>query len=125
MKIKLLILALGFAIVAAAAPLLAHHSWPVDTGREVTVKGTVTGYNWTNPHVMIGLNVETANGKMEKWDVGGPSTARMSGNGWNNTTLKPGDVITAMGYRFADGQNILRLQKIVMSNGKEMFLYGR
>jgi len=124
-KIKLLILALGFAIVAAAAPLLAHHSWPVDTGREVTVKGTVTGYNWTNPHVMIGLNVETANGKMEKWDVGGPSTARMSGNGWNNTTLKPGDVITAMGYRFADGQNILRLQKIVMSSGKEMFLYGR
>ena len=125
MKIKLLILALGFAIVAAAAPLLAHHSWPVDTGREVTVKGTVTGYNWTNPHVMIGLNVETANGKMEKWDVGGPSTARMSGNGWNNTTLKPGDVITAMGYRFSDGQNILRLQKIVMSNGKEMLLYGR
>ena len=125
MKTRLLILALGFAIVAAAAPLLAHHSWPVDTGREVTVKGTVTGYNWTNPHVMIGLNVETANGKMEKWDVGGPSTARMSGNGWNNSTLKPGDVITAMGYRFADGQNILRLQKIVMSNGKEMFLYGR
>ena len=125
MKIKLLILALGFAIVAAAAPLLAHHSWPVDTGREVTVKGTVTGYNWTNPHVMIGLNVETANGKMEKWDVGGPSTTRMSGNGWNSSTLKPGDVITAMGYRFADGQNILRLQKIVMSNGKEMFLYGR
>jgi len=124
-KTRLLILALGFAIVASAAPLLAHHSWPVDTGREVTVKGTVTGYNWTNPHVMIGLNVETANGKMEKWDVGGPSTARMSGNGWNNSTLKPGDVITAMGYRFADGQNILRLQKIVMSNGKEMFLYGR
>lgn len=125
MKTRLLILALGFAIVAAAAPLLAHHSWPVDTGREVTVKGTVTGYNWTNPHVMIGLNVETANGKMEKWDVGGPSTTRMSGNGWNSSTLKPGDVITAMGYRFADGQNILRLQKIVMSNGKEMFLYGR
>ena len=125
MKTRLLILALGFAIVAAAAPLLAHHSWPVDTGREVTVKGTVTGYNWTNPHVMIGLNVETANGKMEKWDVGGPSTTRISGNGWNSSTLKPGDVITAMGYRFADGQNILRLQKIVMSNGKEMFLYGR
>ena len=125
MKTRLLILALGFAIVAAAAPLLAHHSWPVDTGREVTVKGTVTGYSWTNPHVMIGLNVEAANGKMEKWDVGGPSTARMSGNGWNSSTLKPGDVITAMGYRFADGQNILRLQKIVMSNGKEMFLYGR
>jgi hypothetical protein len=118
-------LVLGFGIIAAAAPLLAHHSWPVDTSREVTLRGTVTAYNWTNPHVMIGLNVDGANGKMEKWDVGGPSTTRMAGNGWNSSTLKPGDVITAMGYRFADGQNILRLQKIVMSNGKEMFLYGR
>ena len=122
---RLQILALAVGIVAAATPLLAHHSWPVDTSKEVTVKGTVMGYNWTNPHVMIGLSVQTASGKMEKWDVGGPSTARMSGNGWNSSTLKPGDVITAMGYRFADGQNILRLQKIVMSDGKEMFLYGR
>ena len=123
---RLQIVALGaVAILAAASPLFAHHSWPVDTGREVTVRGTVTGYNWTNPHVMIGLEVQAASGKVEKWDVGGPSTARMSGNGWDNKTLKPGDVITAMGYRFADGQNILRLQKIMMASGKEMFLYGR
>ncbi|HEY3160079.1 MAG TPA: DUF6152 family protein [Vicinamibacterales bacterium] len=121
---RLQILALAVGIAAAATPLFAHHSWPVDTNREVTVKGTVTGYSWTNPHVMIGLNVQDANGKVEKWDVGGPSTARMSGNGWDNRTLKPGDVITAMGYQFSDGQKILRLQKIVMADGKEMFLYG-
>ncbi len=122
---RLQVLALAVVgLVAAAGPLFAHHSWPVDTSREVTVKGTVTGYNWTNPHVMMGLDVEV-NGKIEKWNVGGPSTARMSGNGWDNHTLKMGDVITAIGYRFNDGQNILRLQKIVMSNGKEMFLYGR
>lgn len=121
---RLQILALAVGIAAAATPLFAHHSWPVDTNREVTVKGTVTGYNWANPHVMIGLNVQGANGAVEKWDVGGPSTARMSGNGWDNRTLKPGDVITAMGYQFSDGQKILRLQKIVMADGKEMFLYG-
>ena len=122
---RLQILALGVAIVAAASPVFAHHSWPVDTSREVTVKGTVTGYNWTNPHVMMGLDVADASGKVEKWNVGGPSTARMAGNGWDKSTLKPGDMITAIGYRFADGQNILRLQKIVMASGKEMFLYGR
>ena len=122
---RLQVLALAVVgLVAAAGPLFAHHSWPVDTSREVTVKGTVTGYNWTNPHVMMGLDVDV-NGKIEKWNVGGPSTARMSGNGWDNHTLKMGDVITAIGYRFNDGQNILRLQKIVMANGKEMFLYGR
>ena len=122
---RLQILAIAVAIVAAANPLFAHHSWPVDTRRLVTVKGTVTGYNWTNPHVMMGLDVATTDGKIEKWDVGGPSTARMSGNGWDKNTLKPGDMITAIGYRFTDGQNILRLEKIVMASGKEMFLYGR
>ena len=117
--------ALGIIAVAAATPLLAHHSWPVDTGRAVTVKGTVTGYDWGNPHVMIGLDVKADDGSMEKWSVGGPSTTRMEANGWDKTTLKPGDVITATGYRFSDGQKILRLDKVVMAGGKEMFLYGR
>jgi len=120
------ILAVGaVGIVSAASPLFAHHSWPVDNSREITVKGTVTGYTWANPHVMIGLDVQEASGKMEKWNVGGPSTTRMAGNGWDRNTLKMGDAITDIGYRFADGSNILRLQKIVMANGKELFLYGR
>jgi hypothetical protein len=120
------VVAFGFvAMVAAASPLLAHHSWPVDTSRAVTVSGTVTGYEWGNPHVMIGLDVKTDNGAVEKWSVGGPSTTRMEANGWDKTTLKPGDVITATGYRFSDGQRILRLDKVVMAGGKEMFLYGR
>ena len=123
---RLQVLALGVVgIVAAASPLFAHHSWPVDNSREITVKGTVTGYTWANPHVMIGLDVREASGKVEKWNVGGPSTTRMAGNGWDTNTLKMGDAITAIGYRFADGSNILRLQKVVMPNGKELFLYGR
>lgn len=112
------------AFLAAASPLFAHHSWPVNTSREITVKGTVTGYDWANPHVMIGLDV-SANGKIEKWNVGGPSITRMAGNGWDPNSLKKGDVITAIGYRFNDGSNVLRLQKVVMPTGKEMFLYGR
>jgi Family of unknown function (DUF6152) len=120
------ILALGaMAMLAAGASLSAHHSWPVDNSRQVTVRGTVTGYDWNNPHVMIGLDVTTDGGRMEKWSVGGPSTSRMANNGWDKATLKPGDVITATGYRFSDGQNILRLDRIVMASGKEMFLYGR
>ena len=70
------------AILAGAAPALAHHSWPVDFSREITVKGTVTDYNWGNPHVMIGLDVKRDDGTTEKWNVGGPSTNRMEANGW-------------------------------------------
>ena len=125
-----MILALAVATFAVAVPVLAHHAWPVDRSKEVTVKGTVTGFNWTNPHVMIDLEVKNESGKpgrgtVEKWSVGGPSTERMQGNGWDKGTLKPGDVITGYGYRYSDGQNVVQLQKIVMANGKEMLLYGR
>lgn len=119
---------LAFAAAGAllsAAPSFAHHSWPVDFSKEITIRGAVTSYTWGNPHVMFGMDVKGANGNMEKWNVGGPSTNRMSANGWEKATLKQGDVVTAMGYQFTDGQKILRLQKIVMANGKEMFLYGR
>ena len=112
------------AVLAAAVPAFAHHSWPVNMSRLITVRGTVTGYDWSNPHVMIGLDVKTDGGTIEKWSVGGPSTSRMANNGWDRATLKAGDVITASGYRFSDGQPILRLDKVVMADGKEMFLYG-
>jgi hypothetical protein len=119
-------IALGaLAILVAAGPLFAHHAWPVDRSKEVTVRGTVTGYDWSNPHVMIALEVRASDGSVEKWDVGGPSTSRMAANRWDRNTLKAGDVITAVGYRFTDGSNVLRLEKIVVSDGRELFLYGR
>lgn len=118
------VLALGIGIVAAAGPLSAHHSWPVNQSTLVTVKGTVTEILWANPHPMFTLDVPV-NGRSEKWSVGGPAINRMEGNGWTKETLKVGDVITGTGYQFSDGQKILRLERIIMPDGKEMFLYGR
>ena len=71
-----MILALAVVTFAVAVPVLAHHAWPVDRSKEVTVKGTVTGFNWLNPHVMIDLEIKTDSGKVEKWSVGGPSVER-------------------------------------------------
>jgi len=111
-------------VIAAATPLFAHHSWPVDSRKLVTVKGTVMDYNWSNPHVMFHLEVKNDKGVIEKWNVGGPATSRMAANGWGVNTLKPGDVLTASGYQFSDGEPVLRLEKVVMADGKEMYLYG-
>ena len=121
---RLLLLA-AIALLATAGPALAHHSWPVDFSKEVTVTGTVTDYSWANPHVMIGLDVKDQTGKIEHWSVGGPSTSRMEANGWHKMSLRLGDTITGTGYRFADGQRILRLQKITMPDGSVKLLYGR
>jgi hypothetical protein len=48
----------------------------------------------------------------------------MSDNTWDMYTLKAGDVITGTGHRFLDGSNVLKLEKISMSDGSEMLLYG-
>ena len=113
------------ALVSGAAPLSAHHSWPVSYSQLVTVKGTVTEFMWANPHPMITLEVKTSDGAIEKWLVGGPAINRMEANGWTKTTIKLGDVITGIGYQFADGQKIVRLERAVLPDGKEMRLYGR
>ena len=113
------------ALVSAAVPLSAHHSWPVSYSQLVTVKGTVTEFMWANPHPMITLEVRANDGGIEKWSVGGPAINRMEANGWTKTTVKPGDVITGIGYQFADGQMIVRLEKAVLADGKEIRLYGR
>ena len=123
---KLQVLALGaIGILLAAGSLSAHHRWPVNRSAEVTVEGTVKAYAWSNPHVMITLDVETEDGRIEEWEVGGPSLNRMSANGWDPNTLKAGDVITGIGYRFTDGSRILRLERIATPDGRELLLYAR
>src|SRR5688500_16337107 len=98
MKHKLTAQALIFALVGIAVPALAHHSWPVDMDRLVTVQGTVTGFMWENPHPMIQLTVTTESGATEEWQIGGPAINRMEAKGWTKTTVNPGDVITGAGY---------------------------
>jgi uncharacterized protein DUF6152 len=122
---RLQALAVVAGVLWVSASLSAHHSWPVSNSKLVTVKGTVTALTWENPHPMIALDVRGADGKTEKWSVGGPAITRMEAGGWTRTTLKVGDVITGIGYQFADGQKIIRLEKVVLADGKELLVYGR
>ena len=112
------------AFLLAATSSFAHHTWAVDATRTLTLKGTVTGFEWTNPHVMIVMETKDANGKAESWRAGGPSPSRMAGTGWDKNTLKAGDVITAIGHRATDSPNLMKTDKVVMSNGRELLAYG-
>jgi uncharacterized protein DUF6152 len=113
------------ALTSGGVPLSAHHAWPVSYAQLVTVKGTVKDFTWGNPHPMITLEVPSADGKTETWSVGGPATNRMESNGWTKTTVKPGDVITGIGYQFSDGQKVIRLERVVLPDGKTIPVYGR
>ena len=112
-------------LVLVAAPVSAHHRWPVDRSELVTVSGTVVKFVWGNPHPMITLEVRNDDGVIEEWRIGGPALDRMQGNGWTSTTVNPGDVITGIGYQFIDGQKIVRLERVILADGSEMLVYGR
>ena len=125
MKTRRLALALGtVGVLMIASPLRAHHTWAVDRATPVTVKGTVTGINWSNPHVEIFVDARDDRGTVEKWTVGGPSPGRLTEAGVNKNALKPGDVITAVGYRATDGTRLLRTQSIALSSGQTVTFYG-
>ena len=121
-------LAIGSLIVgllAVAAPALAHHAWHgYDMSNITTVKGTVTKFDWGNPHVWMYLDVQDDKGAIQKWAAGGPSPSRMAGTGWDKDTLKPGDQITAIGHRISDGTYFLRTMKVVFPDGRELICYG-
>jgi Family of unknown function (DUF6152) len=125
MKALLVPVVVTLALVHSAVSLYAHHAWPLNQSQLVTVKGSVVRFEWGNPHPMITLEVPTADGKVEKWLVGGPAINRMEANGWTKETVKPGDVITGIGYQYSDGQKIIRLERVVLADGKEMRLYAR
>lgn len=121
--------ALALGILAAALLLgsgtaFAHHAWNgYDMSNLTTVKGTITNFDWGNPHVWMSLDVND-NGKVEHWDAGGPSPSRMQGTGWSKDTLKAGDQITAVGHAIKDGSHKLRLDKVILANGKALVCYA-
>jgi Family of unknown function (DUF6152) len=104
------------------APVLAHHGEAnYDTTKTVSVKGTVTQFDFINPHVQITLEAKNDKGETEKWIGEARSPAMLSRyGGWDKNTIKVGDVITFYGHRVKNGENFMRLEKIVMSDGKEM-----
>jgi Family of unknown function (DUF6152) len=126
MRTKFLALfALASSLLVIAVPSFAHHAWRgYDMKNLSTLKGTVTGFDFGNPHVWMNLEVTTDKGDIEKWAAGGPSPSRMANAGWTKDTLHPGDQITIVGNRISDGTYKMRLSKVVLANGHELMCYG-
>jgi hypothetical protein len=122
MKRQALLLSAIFCVGFISAPLLAHHGEAnYDTEKTVSVKGTVTEFEFVNPHVQISLDAKNDKGEIEKWVGEARSPAMLSRyGGWDRNTIKVGDVITFYGHRTKNGTFFMRLEKIVMSDGKEL-----
>ena len=99
--------------------VLAHHGSSVYDSKLTTYKGTVTDFQFMNPHTEIWFDVPGADGKVEKWTAEAPSLTTMVRLGWNKSIFKPGDQVTFVGNVAKSGAKIIRLRKVVFPNGKE------
>src|SRR5215831_13728373 len=93
------------AILMVTSPVMAHHSFAMfDQTRQVTLTGTVTVFEWTNPHAYIEIDVPDEKGLTKHWSVelGSPSILMQSG--WKFRDLKHGDKVTVRISPLKDGK---------------------
>jgi hypothetical protein len=120
-----LLVGVAVAILMSLTASAHHGDAGYDTTKLVTIKGTVTDFQFINPHVEISLDVKTDDGSIENWqaEMNSPSIlARASG--WKRSTLKAGDEIVLEGHRSKNGLKVLRVERVSLSDGTELFPKG-
>lgn len=100
--------------------LRAHHGLArFDTTHTVKLQGTVTDFQWINPHAYIYADVKDEHGKGTNWkfELGSLGMLTRFG-GWTRDTVRRGDQITVVGFRAKDGSSYMSLVTVQLSNGK-------
>jgi len=106
-------------VIALLLAGLLHHSFAMfDTAKQVTLVGTVTAFEWTNPHAYIELDVPADNGPSRHWtiELGSPSILQQAG--WKFKDLKYGDKVTAVVNPLKSGQAGALLMRVTLPDGR-------
>jgi hypothetical protein len=122
MKNKLRVIFLILAgLIAISVPLSAHHGNASYQNKEVTIKGTVTKWLWTNPHSFLLVDVTDDKGNVVHWVCENNAPSTLVNFGFNAKTFKPGDMVTVVMSAVAgNGAPIGRTSKVILANGYEM-----
>ncbi len=107
--------------LALALPGLAHHSFVMfDTAKRVTLTGTVTSFEWTNPHAYIELDVADPDASVKHWSVELGSPSILMQGGWKFSTLKHGDQVTVILNPLKNGDPGGLLVQAKLADGREL-----
>jgi hypothetical protein len=119
-KGRLISLALAVGFLAGSLPVFAHHGKVEYESKAVTMKGTVTKFEWINPHCILGVAVKNEKDIVEDWYAEILPPNRMAQAGWTQEIIKPGDEVTVVGRPGKKGAHIMWLEYVVLSDGRKL-----
>lgn len=118
---KLLSSIASMAIVFAAQPALAHHSFAnFDLNKEITVAGTVKEVQFTNPHVWLQVMVPDGKGSQTEWSIEAGAPGMLLRTGWKPNTLKTGDAVTVVTHPAKNGEANGSLIRVTLPDGRTL-----
>ena len=110
-------------VVLAAVPMLAHHSFAAeyDSTALVTLTGTITKVEWTNPHAYVYLDVKGADGTVVNWGIEGypPNTLRRTG--FTRNMMQEGAKVTITGWRARDNAARMAAREVTLPDGTKVY----
>ncbi|HLG58674.1 MAG TPA: DUF6152 family protein [Vicinamibacterales bacterium] len=99
--------------------VLAHHSFAMfDTAKRLNLAGTVTAFEWTNPHVYIEVDVPDDKGIVKHWTVELGSPSILMQGGWKFSDVKVGDKISLSLSPLRSGEPGGLLAQITLRDGR-------
>jgi hypothetical protein len=112
----------GLGLLLVTAPVVAHHAvgGEYDATKPVTLKGTVTKIEWTNPHARIYFDVAEPDGKVVNWNVELAARSALTRAGWTSRSLKIGDTVTVEGILAKSGVNMVNARSVMLPDGKKV-----
>src|SRR5580704_4780462 len=115
------VFALAVGLLSVSMPLFAHHGTAVfDTDKTLSLKGSVTEWDWSNPHCLLKFDVKDESGQVVHWIAETQNPANMVYAGWGKTSFKPGDEVTVMLFPAKNGKPFGRINQVVLPNGKTL-----
>jgi hypothetical protein len=123
MKAKSGFVIASLGLLAAAAPVFAHHSFAAeyDNARPITLTGTVTKVEWMNPHARFYINVKDDAGAVTGWEFELGSPNGLARRGWTRNSMKEGDVVIVDGYMAKDGSRLANARNVKLADGRKLF----
>jgi uncharacterized protein DUF6152 len=109
---------LSLVALVLVTPASAHHSFAVfDHGRTLTLRGTVTKFQWTNPHAFIELDVRQADGTIKHYSIELTSINMMQRVGWRSNLIKAGDQIKVVAAPLLSGEPVGLGLEVTLADG--------